>query len=584
MAFVQRLRRLAPGLIGLALAAAVVWRGAAVLEAEAENSEAFTLRVAAPAAVLDASGPAEALQWRGLVTPIEERERVELRVDGALHEFAGDADAGELLLPLEQLREQPGWHFVEVGLERRGGRRERIVDPVLIGTFEADAASKKSCAVVLSVSPALIDSLLVPLLERELLPILQANEHMGPDTEIYEAKLELRDDGLNFEVELRGVNTLAVAGAIVLRIVEDRKLEAELAILTEVDFRGKLRNQARGIGAGGGALIGGLITGPLAPVGAAAGWFAADVVVTKKARELVREQIENGFEMIEGIDLLPTHIELIAGRPSSRVGIGFCGQTRVRATGLSAGLWVIPDPALDPTGQPGERFELGVAGSLVSAAEPTTEPLTPDEHIRVELSIDAVNALLTEWTASGLLAELIGEERALERANVELEAWTPLRLGRLRPTRPPTLNPVGGPSDGWRYGIGGLAIDVSGVEEQPWGSIFVAAAGDLRPSWDADAGTLSLSGSLDTLGVTCAQPSDEGEPTALHGCFSEVLEAAEVRERIDERLRPGARTMPSFAIGGLLDEALGVQIEALTLARPRPGVLRLSAQLRPSTE
>src|SRR5690606_25581447 len=131
------------------------------------------------------------------------------------------------------------------------------------------------------------------------------------------------------------------------------------------------------------------------------------------------------------------------------------------------------------------------------------EPLTPDEHVRVELSIDAVNALLTEWTASGLLAQLIGEEKAIERANAELEAWTPLRLGRLRPTRPPTLNPVGGPSDGWRYGIGGVAIDVSGVEEQPWGAIHVAAAGELRPSWDPDAGTLSLLGSLDTLAVTC---------------------------------------------------------------------------------
>jgi hypothetical protein len=63
-----------------------------------------------------------------------------------------------------------------------------------------------------------------------------------------------------------------------------------------------------------------------------------------------------------------------------------------------------------------------------------------------------------------------------------------------------------------------------------------------------------------------------------------VLEAAEVRERIDEQLRPGARSMPSLALGGVLDEALGVQIEGLALARPRPGVLRLSAQLRLSDE
>jgi hypothetical protein len=584
-ALVQRLRRLAPGLIGLALAVVIVWRGATVLEREAESREAFSLHVASPAAVFDTSPasdpndpnvPNDPMQWRATVTPVSERERVELRVDGSLHEPRGDADAGELILPLDRMRDQPGWHFVEVSLARRGGRNERVVDPVLIGDFSSD--TNKSCAVVLTVSPALIDSLVVPLLERELLPVLQANEHMGPDTEITTAELELRDDGLNFELELSGVNTIGVAGAIVLKVIDDRRLQAELAILTEVEFRGKVRNQARGVGAGGGALVGGLIAGPLAPIGAAAGWIAADVVVTKKARKLIREQIEAGLAQLEGIDLLPTHIELIASRPASRVGIGFCEQTRVRTTGIHAGLWVIPDPAADVE----QAFELGVPGPLVTAATPTTEPLTQEEDVRVELSIDAVNALLNSWTASGLLSELIGEQRALERANVELEAWTPLRLGRLRPTRPPTLTPVGGPNGGWRYGIGGLAIEVSGVEEQPWGEIHVAAAGELSPTWDPEAGTLSLTGSLDTFAVTCAQPGAEGP--VLHGCFSEVLAAAEVRERIDEKLRQGARSLPSFAIRQLLTGAVGVEIESLALARPRPGVLRLSAKLRPAGE
>jgi hypothetical protein len=575
---VQRLRRLAPGLVGLAFAVVIVWRGAALLEREAESREAFALHVVAPAAVLDTSQGTDPMQWRALVTPVSERERVELRVDGAIHEVGGDA--GELILPLDRLREQPGWHFVEVSLARRGGRNERVVDPVLIGDFSADAAQKKACAVVLTVSPALIDSLVVPLLERELLPVLQANEYMGPDTAITTAELELRDDGLNFEIEISGINTIAVSGAIILKVIDDRRLQAELGILTEVKFRGKVRNQARGIGAGGGALVGGLIAGPLAPIGAAAGWIAADVVVTKKARELIHDQIEAGLEQLEGIELLPTHVELIQGRPASRVSIGFCEQTRVRETGIHAGLWVIPDPAADVK----QVFELGVPGPLSTAATPTTEPLTTDEDVRVEVSIDAVNALLTSWTASGLLSELIGEQRALERANVELETWTPLRLGRLRPTRPPTLTPVGGPSGGWRYGIGGLAIEVSGVEEEPWGEIYVAAAGDLSPSWDEKTGALSLTGSLDTFAVTCSQPGAEGEPMTLHGCFSEVLEAADVREKIDEKLRPGARSLPSFAISKLLTGAVGVEIAALALARPRPGVLRLSAKLRPVSE
>ncbi len=582
MAPVQRLRRLAPGLIGLALATIILWRGGAALERKAESSEAFALRVGAPAAVLDASGPAEAMQWRGSFRPVAERERVQLRLDGAAVEAEGEA--GELILPLEPLREQPGWHFVEVALERRGGRGERVVDPVLVGEFAhaAEPEQAKPCAAVLSVSPALLDSLLIPLLEREVLPELRANESMGPDTKISEAKLELRDDGFEFELELSGINTLALAGAIIVTIVDDRRLHAELAILTEVDFRGRLRSQVRGVGAGAGGLVGGLIAGPLAPVGAAAGFVAADLIVTKKARALIREQIEAGLAQLDGLELLPTHVELVPGRPASRVAIGFCEQTRVRKQGISAGLWVTPE--LPP--EIATRFDLGVSGPLVTAATPTTEPLEQHEDVRVELTIDSVNALLTAWTQTGLLAELIGEQRAIEHANAEFEAWTPLRLGGLRPTRPPVLTPIAGPDEGWRYGVGGLAIDLYGVDEaeQSWGDIYVAAAGDLSPTWDADTGSLSLTGSLDTLALTCARPDAEGDAPVLHGCFSEILEAAEVRERIDARLRPGAERLPSFAIGGLLVDTIGVEIDALALSRPRPGVLRLGAKLRPAAQ
>src|SRR5690606_3558500 len=138
MPTVQRLLRLAPGLIGLALAAAILWRGGTALEQEAASSEAFSLRVAEPAMIVDVDTPADAMQWRGVVSPIEERARVELSIDGAPIEARGDPDAGELLVPLAQLRDQPGWHFIELGLERRGGRNERIVDPVLVGQFASD--------------------------------------------------------------------------------------------------------------------------------------------------------------------------------------------------------------------------------------------------------------------------------------------------------------------------------------------------------------------------------------------------------------------------------------------------------------
>jgi hypothetical protein len=585
----RRLRTLAPGLLGLGLAAAVLWRGGEALERSAEGQESFAVLVDEPAQVVEIPAPASLAQapgparsWRARVRPVSELERVELSVDGAPVEARRDVETGALEAPLDAIARAPGWHFVEVLIERRGGRRERVVDPILVGRFAGpgQAPEHKPCSASFTASPTLVRSLLVPILEREVLPALRQNGHMGPDTQITKAELELRDDVVRFELVIEGVNTLAVSGVVAVAIVDERELYAELVTLGEVDFRGELRNQARGIGAGGGAVVGGLISGPLAPVGAAAGFYLADKLVTKKAREVVRAQIDAGLEQLTGVELLPRHIELVRGQPRSRVSLGFCEQTGVRASGLVAGLWIEPAPP-DSTSQGAPRFDLGVPGPLDTAATPTIEPLGEGEDLRVELSIDVVNALLTQWTQSGLLSELIGERRALERANAELEAWTPLRLRGLVPTRPPTLTPVGGPAAGWAYGIGGLAVELEGVDEQPWGEVLVSAAGSVSPSWNPDSGELSLVGSLDRLELTCAQ-GEPGETRVLQGCFSEVLEAAEVRERIDAHLRPGARNLPTLALRELLDEELGVQLDELAMSRPRPGVLRLSASARGS--
>jgi hypothetical protein len=93
---------------------------------------------------------------------------------------------------------------------------------------------------------------------------------------------------------------------------------------------------------------------------------------------------------------------------------------------------------------------------------------------------------------------------------------------------------------------------------------------------------LRLSGFIEI--ITCAQPADPDAETnrelALRGCFSDVLEAARVRERIDAHLRPGARNLPKLAIRELLSAELGVQLDTLSMSRPRPGVLRLAAALR----
>jgi len=580
---VRRLQTILPGLVGLALATTILWKGGEALEREAEGHEPFALHVDQPAPIL-ALGP-EGFDapptWRALVTPREERARVGVSIDGFDVVPGGAVETGALELDLAGLVHAPGWHFVEVEVARRGGRRDHAVDPILVGRFAGgEQTPARRCAATFTASPALISSLVEPLLRERLLPALRANDHMGPETEISAAELELRDDVIEFSIVLEGVNTLAVSGVVLVAIVDERKLHTELVTLGEVDFRGELRNTARGIGAGGGALVGGLIAGPLAPLGAAAGYWAADKLVSRKARETVYEQVEAGLGELEGFELLPTHIELVPGRPRSQVAIGFCDKTGVRETGLVAGLWIEPAPVL---ADDAPRFDLHTPGPLVVGATPTIDPLAANEDLRVELSIDAVNALIYSWTETGMLAALIGERRSLERANEELEAWTPLRLRALVPTRPPTFTPIGGPDEGWRYGLGGLALEVEGVDAEPWGEIQVAAAGSLSPRWDGEAGELSLVGSLDRLDLTCVHPSTSAEDQAeIEGCFGDVLDAAEVRARIDERLRPGAENLPSFALAEILDERLDLALEELGLSRPRPGVLRLSAAAKPA--
>jgi hypothetical protein len=579
---VRRLRRIAPALLGLCCGTAILWETADQLERRADGQQSFAMLVDEQVRVIPlADGPStkaasdEPPSWRGRVRPTSELERVVLSLDGdAPLEQRRDADSGEIELPLHELLDEPGWHFIELTVDRRGGRRERVVDSVLVGRFAADDPEREhTCAASFTVSPDLVHTLLVDILERELLPVLRENEHMGPNTQLGQTSIALGEGLVSFDLELVGANVLAVRGIISVELIDGKSLHAELESLEDVDFRGELRNSARGLGAGGGAFVGGLLGGALAPVGAAAGWYLADKYVSKKAREVVQSQIDAGLAQLANIELLPTHFELIAGQPDSRVSLGFCEQTGVRPLGLTAGLWIEPAPAGDAP-----RFDLGVPGPLFTGTTPTIDPLASDEDLRVELSIDLVNALLTEWTASGLLAALIGEQKALAHANEEMDAWTPLRLRSLTPTRPPTLTPIGGPEAGWAYGLGGLSVALDGVDEQPWGALSVAVAGTLSPNWDPERGELSLIGSLDRLELTCAEPQEDGG-LALTGCFSELLEAAEVRSRIDAHLRPGARDLPKLALRELMANELGVQLDALELTRPRPGVLRLAASL-----
>jgi hypothetical protein len=584
-----RLRRLAPHVLGLGLALVLLVQGRSELEQAADASESFALRTATPTPIFElappsAAGPPPSSAFVARVTPHADALRTSWHVDDRTLPDGTIAlgERGELEVPLEHLlgpaARTPGWHFIEARIDRRGGRRESVVDPILVGHF-ADASApardhSERCDISLTASEDLIEGLVVPMLEAQVLPQLHDNEHMGPDTKLTVAELELREATIRFEIEVAGNNTLAVSGLLAVWVDELRRLHLHLMLLDEVEFRGDLRTKAQSVGAGGGALIGGLIAGPLAPVGALAGWWLADDYVTDKARKTVRAKIDEGLAELSGVELLPASVELLPGEPRSRVELGFCKRTAVRPGGLVAGLWI------EPVRSGASMYELGVAGPLVTGSQPSFTALDADgsEDLRVELGIDLVNALVTEWTRSGLLLELLRVPHLLEQANAEMDEWTPLKLSALVPTRPPLFTPAGGPEQGWSFGLGGLMVEATGAE-QPWGQVRVGGEGTLQPLWLADRGVLKLAGSLDRLTIACEQQDAEGP--VLRPCFASVLESVELRERIDARLRPEAEGMPELDLRALLSAQLQLVIAGLELSRPLPGVLRLSADVVP---
>ena len=84
--------------------------------------------------------------------------------------------------------------------------------------------------------------------------------------------------GVRFDVALAGRNRVEVHGALAVAV--GRRLELRLRGLDEVEFTGELRTKATV----GGAAVGAVVTGPLAPLGAVAGYLLTDRYIDGRAR------------------------------------------------------------------------------------------------------------------------------------------------------------------------------------------------------------------------------------------------------------------------------------------------------------
>ncbi len=529
---------------GLATFGLALWAATASLQ-ELKEGEEFSVQVERANAVATTG------VWSGEVGPAPLARRSERYLDGEL------VDAS----PVRLAALSPGYHFIESRLTRRGGRAERIVDAVLVGPFGERWSEEPGCGVALSVSAATLTSALTPVVERMALPALHRNPHMGPNTRFEHLEFELTPGGMRFEATLAGNNRVEAEGWLRIRRKDARSFEVSLLHLGHVAFGGEARETADMTGAALGAAVAG-------PVGAVVGLWLMDDYVDKRAREEIKKALKKGLREVSEVALFPSRVELIPGRPRSAVELSFCDEVEVMPSGVTGRL------AVRPTAEGRER-DWPVAGPVLrDGAQPRDSPT--DTGVRLDLSLDLVNALLDAWTVNGLLETLLVESELRARANLALGDWTTLQLQAIELGLPPVLSAVGGSEAGWTIGLAGVELELSGAGTSTWGSILLSARGVVEPVWEREAGRLRLSASVEDVAVTCAR--ERAGKTQLSSCLGPLLELGDVRGRLDEALAPGGEQLPSVDVRELVSShSQGLlQLEDLEIARPEAGVLRFS--------
>lgn len=555
---------IAAGLAGLGLAAALLVVGRwALVAAEAEP---FRVEVAAPHAVQGGT-------WRGRVVPAELAERAALRVDGRRIEFFGREADGSIEAALA---ETAGLRIIEVELTRQGGRVEVVTDAALAGQFVDRAAPEPRCGAALRIAGPAIERIALPPLRERLLAVAREVSLLGPETRLERGELRLTEGGLWFEVMLAGAHRIGASGTLSVALQGPRQLALGLVSLGPVVFAGSLRTKATA----GGAAAGALVTGPFAPLGALAGYFLADAYVDRRARRELETQLHAGLSQASALELVPAEAELVVGEPRSRAEVRLC-ELALDATGVAASASLRPLAVA-----PGDPKEAGRVSARLAAIPgparhgvtmPALQPAAPVGDVDVELSVEAIDALVDAWTVNGLLVDLASRAGWVERVDAALTEWTTLSLAGVELRLAPSLSP--GTDEGWGVALAGLRLDLRGAPGPDPGEILAAGRGTLTPRYDPERGRVELAGSVEGVRLSCARAG------ALWPCFGALLELGEVEARLNALLAPGAAALPGIEVRSLLRahtaevRAGGIDLRELTITFPTRGVLRASARL-----
>ena len=569
-----RAKWVAAGVTGALLFGGALWAGADRLR-HADAQEALHLELRALGAGPRRIPPDTASTWRAKVQPAFLAPRVKFRVDGrATPAEIVDAKSGEIELRLDP--QSLGVHAIEAELRRRGDRREAIVDTLWVGEVEARGAIAQRCVAAMSASEAAIRAAVLPPLSEKLRTALRGQPFLGDSIRIDRFELELHEGGAAVRVEVQGDNRLEVRAQLRVRRVDDQRMAVELQRLEAVNFHGSARNWARGGGLGVGALLGG-------PIGAVAGLILVDAYIDDKSKRVVHEEITRALSRASAVRWLPSELGVLPGEPRSQVALGFCGDPVLGEGFARVEFWMSPMQFPSPAGWP-------LDGPVVAGEPFVAAPLSADQDLRAEIHIDAVNALLESWAASGLLGERLAGPEQLARINAELEPWTPLRLTEVAPSVPPMLVARAPEGEGakaseaaeleWTAHWPALALALGrsdGIAVAPGERVELSLRGALRLRWLDDPGALQLEGGVDALWLGCTRR--EGSIQSRRACFGPLVDAAELPRRVDEAAGQAFGALPALELGPLLYELTGTRLEAVRLEAASPTSVSFGARV-----
>jgi hypothetical protein len=535
------------------------------------------------------------LDWRARWSPAEERERLVARVDRGLALPLSLEGVDGLALPPVPLG--PGLHFVELALDRRGGRTIRITDEVLAGPFQSDAP--RGCDLALTLTPQGLHDLLVPVVEAKLLAGAQGNEFFGETSFLAHEELEVVDGGLRFAVVLdtteEGKGDLAVAGVVDVRgdgeagaSASLRRLERavpgpKLEALARAEGGRRLRGLGAAVGggivaaAGGGALLGMAAALGGGYLGTKVGEEVGERTARRELRREAQEQIERALAVATDALRLPDDVVVLPTEPALRADLRWCEPpTLAAATGLRARLRVVlrEDEA-------GERAAVRAVLLGATVPEPRS-PARPEANLHVDVSADLINRLLAEWVErQGLQAALDASGLPQEVQDV-LGERTRWRVQALRAELPPLVQPrAGGRIDAT---VGGVVLELDDAERGQARTVVLGGTGTVQLRPEPEPGRLRLLADLDDVYLGCRERA--GEVERRLPCFSAVIDPELLREQLDVQLRARSDRLPVIDLGAVLrlqafggDEARTLELLG-TWVTAEEGILAVDAQVR----